>query len=153
MRLEAKIADAEHRTAVAEQLASQRATELTAKYQDVVKQNNELVDQVNKAVKEKISANEELKRVRLSLSLVQLWNESKQASSQASAAVQGNDAKTSGAKAPTTEVTLQDLFIVSAENDANHLKCVKQVEAWQSFWQDAQKAVEEVNAQLSRPAN
>lgn len=144
--LQAQLDDAEHRKLVAESLAAQRAREITAAHADSLQKVNTALNERDKAIKDKISANEELKHVRLSLNLVQLWNASKQQPEAATpTAVQGNDGKTS-----TTEVTLNQLFTVSAENDKNHLKCVKQVEEWQAFWQEYVKAKEEIDAQVSR---
>jgi hypothetical protein len=45
------------------------------------------------------------------------------------------DARDDGkAGAPEADLNLDDVLRVSIENNANHLKCVAQVEAWQSFW-------------------
>jgi hypothetical protein len=132
-----------------ETLAKQRANEITKAHADAAARENELIDQNNKLVKDKINANEELKRVKLSLNLVQLWNSSKQPQPTPAAAEQGNVGKADPAKT----FDLSQLFTVSAENDANHLKCIKVVEEWQSFWSDYVKAKGEVDAISSRRAD
>lgn len=117
---------------------NQRITEAHAttlqRYADEIKKST-------KAIQEKIAANEELKRVRLSLELVQLWNESKRDPNgqDASTTKQGDDGKASGTP------TLEDLFRASAENDARHWACVKQVNEWIDFWTEYSQAVRLIN--------
>lgn len=99
-----------------------------------------------KLTQEKIKANAELKRVTLSLQLVQLWNESKRNpdSKDSPSAKQGDDGASSGTTTVAT-ATLEDLFRVSAENDARHWACVKQVNEWIDFWGEYSQAVRLIN--------
>lgn len=119
------------------------AKQITAEHQDTLKRYNALVKERNKLLQERIKANEELKRVTLSAELISLWNASKRDpdSQESPDAKQGDDGGTSASKA----VTLQDLYAVSAENDANHWSCIKQVHEWQTFWRKYSTAVEAVN--------
>lgn len=118
---------------------------ITAKYADQLDaKQKELDKEKSNALAERIKTNKELKSMRLSLELVQLWNQSKQGSgNQVAPAQPGNDGKASGAQA----VTLTDLFLVSKENDENHLKCVKNLEKWQNFYQDLEATVKQIEGQ------
>lgn len=107
-----------------------------------------LIAENQKLVQSKIAADEESKRVKLSNNLIQLWNASKSPADPEVTTTKSGDA---GKASPDTEVvkttgevvekTLNDLFRVSAANDANHLTCIKQVNAWQVFWHDYEQGV------------
>lgn len=114
---------------------------ITDAHAETLKRYADEIRKSTKAIKEKIAANEELKRVTLSLSLVQLWNESKRNpdSQDATPTIQGDDGKAQGPP------TLADLFRISAENDASHWACVKQVNEWIDFWGEYSQAVRLIN--------
>lgn len=95
---------------------------------------------------ERIRQDEELASVRISLNAARLFNQSKRdPSTPIAKAKQGDDGKANPPQAPaySTGISfpLRDVFILVAENDKNHWKCVKQVELWQSFWGDYEQAV------------
>jgi hypothetical protein len=106
-------------------------------------------DERNKELKGRIQANEELRKLKLSLDLIRLFNASKQPpgeyNQESAATVSGHD----GQATATQEVTGTELFTVIAENDSNHLKCIAVVEKWQEFWKGYVANVEKVRAQES----
>ena len=124
---------------------SNAADAITAKYEDKLDaKQKELDKEKANALTERIKSNKELKSVRLSLELVQLWNQSKQtASNQAAEAKPRNDANTAGTKT----ITLGDLYLVSKENDENHIKCVTNLKKWQSFYSDLEATVKQIESQ------
>lgn len=118
----------------------------TAKYQNTLRDANLLIVANAKLNAENIQNAKELRNVKLSLATVQLFNASKQSTTEANqppTAKQGDAPTTS----TTENVTLQDLLLIGNENDANHLKCIKQVEDWQKLWKDTEAIVEKYNAQ------
>lgn len=95
---------------------------------------------------ERIRQDEELASVRISLNAARLFNQSKRdPSTPIAKAKQGDAGQADPPQAPaySTGISfpLRDVFILVAENDKNHWKCVKQVELWQSFWGDYEQAV------------
>jgi hypothetical protein len=94
----------------------------------------EWFDKHNKAVKERIAANEELRKLKLSLDLIRLFNASKQPPGEHNEDVAATNSGNDGSATAAVEVTGTELFTVIAENDSNHLKCIKTVEQWQTFW-------------------
>ena len=118
-----------------------QAAEITKQHEAVLKDFNAEVTKNAKLTQDKIKLNKELNSVLVTLNAVKLFNESKSNTSPPDA-VKGDDAETSG----TPVVPLASLFSIVAENDANHLKCVKQVEEWQVFWTDFASSVREVRS-------
>lgn len=118
---------------------------ITAKYADQLDaKQKELDKEKSNALAARIKANKELAAVRLSAESVRLFNDSKQSpSDQAAPAKPGDAGKASG----TAEVTLTDLFLVSKVNDENHLKCVKNLTKWQSFYSDLEQTVKQIEGQ------
>ena len=138
----AELAAAAHRE---EELNAANAG-LTEKYKEALKDVNATVDQMMEAISERIKKDEELKSTRISLNAARLFNESKRdPSAKAATAKQGDAGKANppDASAYTGTITfpLTEVFVVVAQNDANHWKCVKQVGMWQSFWGDYEQAV------------
>lgn len=126
-------------------LLKQGATEITAKYQNVLGDATKLTIENARLNAENIKNAKELRDVKLSLDAVRLFNASKSDDSSVAETKSGNDeAPTTTKETPT--VNLQDLLLVVNDNDANHLACIKTVETWQNFWQDYVKKVEAVNA-------
>lgn len=107
----------------------------------------EWFDKHNKAVKERIAANEELRKLKLSLDLIRLFNASKQPPGEHNEVVANTNPGNDGQATATQEVTGTELFTVIAENDANHLKCIATVEQWQKFWTGYVANVERARAQ------
>ncbi len=108
--------------------------ELTEQHRQVLTENSLLIDQHTTDLKKVIATNEELRKLKLSLNLIRLFNASKQPPGEhnevTTNAVPGNDGKATA----VVEATGNDLFTVIAINDANHLKCIATVEEWQKFW-------------------
>lgn len=121
--------------------------DLTFQFHNTLRDYGLVIIQRDNAIKERIAANAELHKLKLSLDLIRLFNASKQPPGEhdevPATAVTGNDGK---ATTPV-EVTGTDLFTVIAENDANHLKCIKTVEQWQSFWLRYVENVRNANAE------
>lgn len=113
---------------------------ITETHAETLKRYKEEILKSNKLIQEQIAKNEELKRVKLSLNLIQLWNQSKH-NPDSPDTKQGDDGEATGTTTITT-ATLEDLFRISAENDARHWACVKQVLEWQSLWAEVVAAVE-----------
>jgi len=138
----AELAAAAHRE---EQLEAANAG-ITRKYEESLKDQNALVDMAMNAIGERIKKDEELARIKLSPNAARLFNQSKRdPSAKTAEAKQGDVGKASTPDAGTystgQNIPLTDIFIVVAQNDANHWKCVKQVEMWQNFWGDYEQAV------------
>lgn len=141
------------------------AAEITAKYKDALSKNESLLAKNRDLNDRRIRDDKELAAVRLSLRTVELFNASKESPSTSSGVsapttVPG-DAKVttpSGAALDATAVvgskagkvvTLADMMVVVNHNDTNHLSCIDQVKAWQSFWHDVEmkyKAAFEVHS-------
>ncbi len=86
-----------------------------------------------KYFQDKIKNDKELAALKLSLNAVRVFNESKNPGGANSQGSTDTNAPDDG-KAGTAQASLADLLAVSAENDANHFRCIKQVEEWQDFW-------------------
>lgn len=118
-------AKAEHdrQTAEADAITKAHLDTLRRKGDEIMKGYNDVVT--------KIKAHEASKHVIITPDVVSLFNESTgNKPTSAPEAKPANDGKTS-----TTETTLNQLLVVTAENNANHLKCIAQVEEWQAFWE------------------
>lgn len=147
-RAAAANARAELAAAVAREEKLQLASEgITAKYKDALVETKKLVEENAKLLEEAIQHDKELNTLRVSYAAVGLFNASKRAPGTAAPkAVKGDDGKAGSADpAGTTNgikrsVPLSEIFALVARNDANHWKCVKQVENWQSFWTDYETA-------------
>lgn len=126
-------------------LLKQGATEITAKYQNVLSDATKLTIENARLNMENIKNAKELRDVKLSLDAIRLFNASKSDDSSVADTKPRNDEAPTPTK-ETPSVNLQDLLLVVNENDANHKACIKTVEAWQGFWQDYVKKVEAVNA-------
>jgi hypothetical protein len=127
---------------------------ITKKYENSLAEANKLVEEKTKLIEEAIRNDKELAATRISLNAVRLFNKSKRDPSTTTPdPKQGDVSETNPTETPSDAaavripqtVSLTDLFIVSAENDSNHWKCVKQVEDWQDFWVDYSQAVARVS--------
>lgn len=120
-------------------LLEHAATEQSKKYARQLE--NQLLEKQKQAklTQERIKRNEESKRVTLSSDIVSLFNDSKP-DSPAVARTEPSDV--SGTTSAQT--TLNQLLLVSAENDANHLNCIATVKEWQNFWADFKRSVQAV---------
>lgn len=108
-------------------------SEMSKKYHEAVKNQFALQDSQAATVIERIKKDETSKHVPLTDNDISLFNSLKPAPSVITRTESGNVSPT----APTEEaVTLNRLLLVSAENDANHLKCIIVVEKWQTFWKE-----------------
>lgn len=112
---------------------------ITEAHAETLKRYVQEIKKSNQLIQEQIAKNEELKRTRLSLELIELWNKSKH-NPDSPDTEQGDDGEATGTTKVAT-ATLQDLFRVSAENDARHWACVKVVSEWQSLWAETVAAV------------
>lgn len=142
---------------IAEAQSAQDAAELTDKYKSTLATANTLVTENARLNAQNIAKDKELAAVKLSLNAVRMFNASKQSTAeegQSTTTVSGNDGSTAATakaleeksqQAADTARTLADLLQVVNINDANHLKCIKTVEEWQSFWKDYSTRVEALN--------
>ena len=135
--------DAENREI---QLSSDNA-ELSERIASLNNENTKLIDQHTTDIKEQVKTNEELRKLKLSLDLIRLFNASKQPPGEHNEVVANSNPGNDGKAAATQEVTGTELFTIIAENDANHLKCIATVEKWQEFWKGYVANVERVRAQ------
>lgn len=121
---------------------------ITKKYESALVETKETVEKNAKLIEEAIQHDKELNILRVSYNAVGLFNASKRDPSRpAPKAIQGNDGKAGTADPSGTTnglkrtVPLSEIFSLVAKNDANHWKCVKQVESWQAFWIEFEAAV------------
>lgn len=122
---------------------------ITKKYSDSLKTIFEVNEKNLDLISQGIKKDEELKSITLSYNSIRLFNKSKRDPATPLAKTeQGNAGKASATEAPSVaaypvnlRVPLTEVFLIVAENDANHWKAVKQVEMWQSFWADYEAAV------------
>ncbi len=135
---------------IAEAQSAQDAAELTDKYKSTLATANTLVTENARLNAQNIAKDKELAAVKLSLNAVRMFNASKQSTAeegQSTTTVSGNDGSTAATAKALEEKsqTLADLLQVVNINDANHFKCIKTVEEWQSFWKDYSTRVEALN--------
>lgn len=117
-----------------EEQLNQAFNEMSKKYHDSLKNQFALQDAQGQAVRERIAKNEASKHVPLDADLIGLFNGLKPSPGPVATAKPGDDGK---ATTPQEAVsTLNDLLVVSTENDENHLKCIATVEKWQEFWKE-----------------
>lgn len=117
------------------------AAAITRKYENSQAAYKLALAELGKKTQEKIANDTELANTRVSLNALRLFNESKQGGDTAPA-VQGHAGETSGTSQGPGTTSLTTIFAVSAKNDENHLRCVKQVEEWQNFWRDYESSVQ-----------
>jgi hypothetical protein len=98
-------------------------------------------DLKTKAVQEKIAANEELKRTRISFAAVRLLNESTRPTEEPTPAVQANAGSTTGTEAGTVPLSVVGRIV--AENNGNHQACTERLTEWITFWGEYQAVVRE----------
>ena len=115
---------------------------VTAAHMDTLRRKGDEIQKNFSSLLTKIHNHEASKHVVIAPDVVELFNATTQSNTEAPATQQGDAGKTSPA-----ETTLNHVLEVTAENNANHLKCIEQVKEWQQFWEDF------VNAQASRPVN
>jgi hypothetical protein len=110
------------------------AKALTEKYKDSLQVKAvEIELNAQDKVKE-IVKNEESKRIALSRDVVRLFNSGKpDTKPETVAPAKQTDAPEAS---PNRTVTLNELLVVSARNDANHQLCIETVGEWQRFWND-----------------
>lgn len=111
---------------------------LSKKYEHQLENQQLEADKRLNTITDRIRKNETAKRIALQRELVELFNDSKPNSGPTPPAKQGD---AGGTGPPKETVTLQDLLLVSAENDSNHIKCINQVHEWQNFWKDYEAQV------------
>ena len=104
----------------------------------------------------RIKAHEPSKHIPLTPDVVELFNATTGPDSEPSRAIERNVREAGEDKTLVDQVikenrqlsvTLNDLLVVSDENNAEHQKCIKQVEEWQVFWEKY------VNARTLRHSN
>lgn len=117
-----------------EEQLNQAFNEMSKKYHDSLKNQFALQDSQGQAVRERIAKNEASKHVPLDADLIGLFNGLKPTPGPVATAKPGDDGKAAAAQEAVK--TLNDLLVVSAENDENHLKCIATVEQWQTFWKE-----------------
>ncbi len=125
------------------------ADAITDKYRTTLATANTLVTENAKLNAQNIAKDKELASVKLSLNAIGLFNASKSTEQDSAPETkQGDDGKATAIAEALKESnkTLADLLQVTTINDANHLKCIATVEAWQKFWSDYEASVEAVNA-------
>lgn len=118
--------------------------EIEAKYRNTLKDANDLIISNAKANEENIRNAKELHDVKLSLDAVRLFNSSKQSSPADTKPGNVAEAPTTQ-EAPVNTSNLQEMLLVVNYNDAEHLKCIKQVTQWQDWYVDVKAAVERAN--------
>lgn len=127
-------------------LLEHAATEQSKKYARQLE--NRLLEEQKKAklVKERIKRDKESAAIHLSPNIISLFNAGKPDSEATPGTVSSDDGGASPAEKTLTsdERTLNQLLLISAENDANHLACIQQVKEWQHFWLDFKRSVEAV---------
>jgi len=123
------------------QQLEEAAEALTKKYERQLQNKQLEEDRKLKTTVERIKKDEESKRIALTRTLIELFNDSKP----------NNDPVTTtkpvdvgGTGPPKEAVTLNELLLISAENDSNHIKCINQVHEWQNFWKDYESQVKVV---------
>ncbi len=123
-----------------EQAMEEAASALTKRYHESLANQFAVQAVAGAAVKERIKKNEETKRIALSADIVSLFNDSKPATK--SEATPPAVSSNAGGTGTPEAVTLNVLLLTSAENDANHLRCIAQVHEWQHFWKDTEASVQ-----------
>lgn len=135
---ETKLREAEGR----EQQLGEANKEITKRYNKSLKDVYSNSNKLDKYIKEDIKKNEEIAKLRVSADSVRLFNKSKlDPATTTTDTIERNVGETNPSSTSTNSqtestVSLTAIYEVSAENDKNHWKCVKQVEDWQGFWQD-----------------
>ncbi len=124
------------------------AVDLTKKYKESLHNQFELQAEQGRKAAERIKNDKESKRIILSANIISLFNESKpstkgQATTPTIRLNAGGAAATTTPSTPIEEatITLNDLLLISASNDKEHLKCIDQVHEWQHFWTDVEQSV------------
>lgn len=147
----AKAADVETKFALyKEQAEAKQATlekgaaEISARHEHTLSVLDAELAKSSLLNQQRIAANEELRRTRISLAAVQLLNESTRKPEEPAPAVQGDAPSPTGTEART--VDLSTVFAVVADNNKNHLACTKRLEEWITFWGEYQAVVKEANA-------
>lgn len=145
---EAELASAVKR----EELLTASVNGITTKYENTMKAFSKTLSEKEAILEERILRDEELRHLRISYAAVGLFNQSKRnPSGTITQAIKGNDGATratitipasDGSESRSGTVPLSEIFALVAKNDANHWKCVNQVETWQHFWIDYEGAVE-----------
>ncbi len=124
-----------------EEKLTRQAEAITKQHEAVLRNYDMEVAKNVKLTKDKIKLSKELNDTRVSLDAVRLFNESKTDSGATDA--KSGDATEAGS---AQTVPLAGIFEIVAENDANHLRCIKQVLEWQSLWEDIKASVQEVRS-------
>lgn len=109
---------------------------ITLKYKQSLIDQYKALDAKNKAIKERIAADEASKHIVLPTSSVELFNSSTTNESTSQDTTTAKPSDVSGASTSEESYTLNELLIVSNDNNTNHTACIKQVHEWQHFWQD-----------------
>lgn len=120
------------------------AKAISSKYEHALAEADAQRAAKNKAIKERIAANEELKRTRVSLAAVQLLNESTRNTEEPAQAEPRDAPGPTGTQDST--VALDQVWAVVAENNKNHLACVDRLQKWINFWADYTAVVTEANS-------
>ncbi len=116
---------------------------LTLQFKQAEIARNQAAETFRKTINERIKADEASKRIMLPPTSVQLFNstttDEPDTGQSPSAHVVNDDAA-------EARLTLNDLLIISAENNANHLTCINTVRDWQQFWSQFVKNVKQAEA-------
>ncbi len=142
---------------IKERALEKSAEELTKKYKESLHNQFVLQAEQGRQAVERIKKDEETKRIILSANAISLFNASKPSTTgeATTPAIKGNDGasgvpKPSGAAgvdSTTPTASLQDLLLVSAENDRQHYRCISQVLEWQHFWTEVEQSVKALETQ------
>lgn len=115
------------------------AAAITKRYETALREADSQRAIASIATQEKIKANEELKRTRISFAAVRLLNESTSTAQVPAPAVAGNEASPARPEAGTVDLSV--VFSVVAENNNNHLACTARLEKWITFWAEYEAVV------------
>ncbi len=139
---------------IKEKALEHSAVELTKKYKESLHNQQELQNEMGRQATKRIKEDEETKRITLSANVVSLFNSSKPATKGETITPTirlnaGGAAATTTPAPPIEEatITLNDLLLISASNDKEHLKCIDQVHEWQHFWTDVEQSVKALETQ------
>ncbi len=118
---------------------------LSKKYENALREKDAQAAIAAKAIKARILASEELKRLNLSADAIRLFDESaNQGRTDSEGASDAKPGDATAGSAPVS-VTGTELFEAININNAAHWDCVRKVEQWIGFWKDYTANVQSVS--------
>lgn len=129
------------------------------KYAAALVETKKTIELNAKLIEEAIQHDKELATLRVSYNAIGLYNASKRTpSAPAPKAVKGDDGKAGTADPSGTAngvrvndgIPLTVVWKNVAQNDANHWKCVRQVEAWQGFYLELSAAWDQASRETGK---